>query len=474
MAEEKQSDEPALPPASPIFHSASESYEVIRSWSTALSNKSEIHPDYSRALYPPYVATIGHLKHSFLTQDSLTGILVQIDELVAEVVGLDPSDREYWADASNRTQILKNIAEKTELASSILSFQGIAHCVGEWRAVYMFKSLYILWRKCDIAFLEVLISHVSKAAAYCKARQKAAAREIFEAAASLHQANVQKLRELENNEAASELEKAQNCIREYVMKFIEDYKLAVFRTVFLEPAKCFWNACNEISRQDDVELHAVSVYAAVLGASTGIAIPIPDIGDDLCSLGLLEFFSCAYETGFMDMIKKHLWRTKGEGSKSEVVGRSYASIPELRSFKIAERFISQGLMIKEKFIFNPTTTPFAMAQKVSADASRTDGGRRIMFVPYLEAFGSFLVKDVVLEKLSSQLAQDRDKELKILFQSLKPELPNADDLDDDPRFWIWNVDDGTFSVENADKLLAFLKLFDVESVRMKQSKFEFD
>eukprot|EP00475_Leptophrys_vorax_P001394 TRINITY_DN10745_c0_g1_i1.p2 TRINITY_DN10745_c0_g1~~TRINITY_DN10745_c0_g1_i1.p2 ORF type:complete len:230 (+),score=57.43 TRINITY_DN10745_c0_g1_i1:60-692(+) len=207
---------------------------------------------------------------------------------------------------------------------------------------------------------------------------------------------------------------------------------------------------------DHVDLHAVNVYAAVLRAATGIAVPIPDVGDDLCTLGLIEFLSCDLAFGFVQVIQTHLWGANGHVHLSEIVGRSFSTFPELRSFKIPESLTSGGVGVMNKFIFAPPSTPTAMGLCATDHVTKTGESRSLKYAQYLEAFGRFLDRRVVLEKLCSQLAQERENDLKILFQ-LIPKA--AADDDDDPRYWMWNTDDGTLIHDNAEKLLVFLRLF---------------
>eukprot|EP00929_Paragymnodinium_shiwhaense_P046128 TRINITY_DN23496_c0_g1_i1.p1 TRINITY_DN23496_c0_g1~~TRINITY_DN23496_c0_g1_i1.p1 ORF type:complete len:600 (-),score=128.42 TRINITY_DN23496_c0_g1_i1:183-1982(-) len=208
------------------------------------------------------------------------------------------------------------------------------------------------------------------------------------------------------------------------LAFADEWKEKALATVFLEPTKMYFAACQEQELLDNVDVHGSSVYMAVLLSTLGVRCPRQPFMLDTP-------ISCV---SFLDALQaeqlKALWRP-------ENLGKPWTSVPECREEPRVSCTVANHY---SNFLFNGRQ-PWQIANgAVQPDCLEE---RRQKLQPYLEQFARYFSQDIILVPLTQRLLDREDcrADLQVLLEDLAEKDPQGTGEDcEDVRFWLWDLD----------------------------------
>lgn len=306
-----------------------------------------------------------------------------------------------------------------------------------WRQKYFHVGLFDLKEKLEPEMLMGLFTEFSRASSLCIAGKRFAFNlimDLVDTAPSQSTANP--------SITSGKDENSQRIIEAFVTKFIGEFIGNAFRAAFMEPTKMCHRAIDKDSCLGEVaEQHAVNVYSALITAAVGIPVPIPYIDDEYGYGGCCSFLGCKNDR-YVEGIKALL--------KKENFGKSYQVVKECRNVGITKNSVHT-----QKFIFDPTMSPREQGNAIASDLPEFKE-ERIVFAEYVSNFMDCFQVDFFVEKVLNRLNQGRPKEVQHMFTVFKRGRPDIEE--DDYRFWIWDVLEGTMDTSRAVEFLQFLQI----------------
>jgi len=269
----------------------------------------------------------------------------------------------------------------------------------------------------------------------------------------------------ENEEKNDALTIAKKSLFEFFEYFLDDYKLKVFKAVFLEPSKVYYRAIDRIDHAIFADVHAANVYAAILLATLGVQLPVLPYFDDDEDWGRVSFLRVAARNLQYRNALRALWSLDNLGKSSE-------KLAECSNFDIPneEREL-------EGSFFLPGRIPREIANS-ALDESLGSKPLRQELAQYLNVFMDFFKSHIVVEKALNMINQSMSSELQLIFDDFRVKDANIPAELTDYRFWIWDVNSGEFRIDRACKLLDLIGVLDynpdLDDKMDKERKFPFD
>jgi hypothetical protein len=247
-------------------------------------------------------------------------------------------------------------------------------------------------------------------------------------------------------------------LKEWVAKFMEQYKIKAYKAAFIEPAKLYLASIGSLNYHT-VEFHAANLYGVLLLATVGVQVPIPDINDASVTVGLANFLSAGSD--FLKAVEQF--------KLPEYFGRGYNSIPLAKEIISSKRIASTH---NYKFIFALRGSAKENVPKATKEATED---QKNDYAKYLSNFFYFFETAVFVERFLNFAQQERSRELQHMFDQMKNMIREKyqeselkedstgrlshfkEALDtEDYRMWIWDVMDGTINIKRGALLLNYL------------------
>eukprot|EP00475_Leptophrys_vorax_P015741 TRINITY_DN22072_c0_g1_i1.p1 TRINITY_DN22072_c0_g1~~TRINITY_DN22072_c0_g1_i1.p1 ORF type:complete len:486 (+),score=123.89 TRINITY_DN22072_c0_g1_i1:10-1467(+) len=333
----------------------------------------------------------------------------------------------------------------------------------EWRAKYMDCMLRELADENASSQIVSILADIMDSSTQCKSRQRYSFDLLLDAYRGIH---LDEITAFHNNSAGvrnpastsapeSEEENIDQIMREWIDKFMEQYKMKAYKAAFIEPAKLYIY-CTGSKNHHTVEFHATNLYGVLLLATVGVQVPVPDIHDEDMTVGLAEFLSCESEA---------LENALNELKLAETFGRGFMSLKSLKELASAGKLNRKW---ESQFVFRLGRNP---VESVHAATKSATIRQRQQYAKYLNNFFYFFEPKVFVERFLSVACQERHRELQFKFELMKAKIQQSklasqkgvhrasfrEALEcEDYRLWIWDAVEGTIDVNRGLIFLEFL------------------
>src|SRR3990167_3842741 len=241
--------------------------------------------------------------------------------------------------------------------------------------------------------------------------------------------------------------------------FLEDYKLQVFRSAFIEPLKFYFHVTQDKVNQELVETHAVNIFGSILLSTMGVQLPIiPYLLDEVKSCP--AFLRCVSLCHYFSII-----------TKKANIGKAWNEIEECKH-EPSHYFLS--IYLKHNEFILPNVSSAVLLANAAINQSRELKSYRMEVALYLDRFANFFTEDFILEPIFNVLNQERERELRQVwcrFAKLNHLSSKYNSLTD----WMYEMDDkGDYKMNN-DRAKEFFSFIGITKPQVRDPcELEFD
>eukprot|EP01117_Protostelium_nocturnum_P016940 TRINITY_DN6798_c0_g1_i1.p1 TRINITY_DN6798_c0_g1~~TRINITY_DN6798_c0_g1_i1.p1 ORF type:complete len:607 (-),score=199.35 TRINITY_DN6798_c0_g1_i1:136-1956(-) len=310
---------------------------------------------------------------------------------------------------------------------------NLYHRLDAQRKELMHLCLRELTKEEDSVGLIGVLNLLSRAGVTCQARQIQALYSLLLRFYSIQKKSNAKPTDLDKEN----VENARENVREFVEEWIELRKIRAFNRAFLEPCMAMMLAGG--SQDEDVEVHGVNVFSALLSSTLGVETSVvPFLHDHI--KGICTFLEPKSTKILLE----------------EALKPSHLSKPfpkDLPSLDWMERID----LCPHSFLFGGTS-PAAKAIAASHFDLSTHRDREI-WGKHLEIFASFFSEEAVLEPLFVAMIGEEGplNSLQMLFGEYKKGVEGIEN--EDLREWIYDSERNyEFDTRKARKFMKFLNI----------------
>ena len=163
---------------------------------------------------------------------------------------------------------------------------------------------------------------------------------------------------------------------EFCEQWLDDHKLAAFKTTFVEPALLYFSAISAERHLINTIVHGRNLYAAVLMSTLGVQLPVAPFLDDNHRWGWVPFLRVAKADPDFKSALDVLW-------KPENLGKDRVTLPPCKNVKSVP---SEVRPPDKTFIWDDQEmTPRTLAN-AALDMSASNKDRRDELSEYLAKF----------------------------------------------------------------------------------------
>jgi hypothetical protein len=241
------------------------------------------------------------------------------------------------------------------------------------------------------------------------------------------------------SDSSSPYDCARHRLLEASREYLEDVKLRALQSTFVEPIRLYCQLTSNSSILNDLDVHAVSTFIALLDVTLGIKLNRMPCWDDPPTLGAIDILDSHLQP-FLELI----WRPDNLGKPFEAINGMSERIAIARTS--VRRVDEHQFIWHSRNIRGMTTAEFA---KFAIDLSQGNSSKRSLLNQYLQQYSSYFQEDLILPKLFIALTTGLTSlSEETALTDMKTILCHEDDslgTDFDVRHALWDLGDDTLS-----------------------------